>query len=67
MRTKITQSNVVVAEDLYWIPVAETPPPLGVKALAINKDQKVTFLTILTNKSLEGITHWFPLPRFHET
>ena len=60
---KVNASNTAaVAQDFYWIPVEQTPPPMGVKLLLIN--QKLGVACMGDYHSSHGWTHWQGLPKF---
>lgn len=60
---KVNASNTAaVAQDFYWIPVQQTPPPMGVKLLLIN--QKLGVACMGDYHSSHGWTHWQGLPKF---
>ena len=54
--------TAAVAQEFFWIPVAESPPPLGVKLLLINKDLGVASMGIYSKA--HQWTHWQGLPKF---
>lgn len=63
---KVNNSKTAaVAQDFYWIPVKETPPPLGVKLLLINQELGVACMGTYS-KNLSW-THWQGLPKFQST
>ena len=60
---KVNANNTAaVAQDFYWIPVEQTPPPMGVKLLLIN--QKLGVACMGDYHSSHGWTHWQGLPKF---
>ena len=60
---KVNANNTAaVAQDFYWIPVEQTPPPLGVKLLLIN--QKLGVACMGDYNKNQGWTHWQGLPKF---
>lgn len=61
----IKQTNdgaAAVNTELFWIPVADVPPPNGPKLLLINKQYGVAVLGSYTKSA--GWTHWQALPKF---
>ncbi len=60
---KVNANNTAaVAQDFHWIPVEQTPPPLGVKLLLIN--QKLGVACMGDYNKNQGWTHWQGLPKF---
>lgn len=60
---KVNATNTAaVAQQFFWISVDETPPPLGVKLLLINKDYGVATMGSYSKSS--NWTHWQGLPKF---
>jgi hypothetical protein len=61
---KINSSNTAaVAQDFFWIPISETPPPRGVKLLLININAGTAQFGVF--QSNDGwYTHWQALPKF---
>ena len=56
------EHTAAVAQEFFWIPVKDFPPPLGVKLLLINQDLGVA--TMGTYSKSYNWTHWQGLPKF---
>lgn len=56
--------TAVVAQDHFWIPIADHPPPVGVKMLLINKYNGSAVISTYFQKY--QWTHWQALPKFKE-
>lgn len=57
-----TDRKAVVSTDTQWLSIADTPPPMGARALFIAKPYGVAVLGEFSPKF--GWTHWHPLPKF---
>ena len=60
---KLTNDRTAaVNHALYWLPIAEVPPPRGAKLLLINETYGVAVLGPYAPD--QGWTHWQALPKF---
>jgi hypothetical protein len=55
--------TAAVAQDFFWIPISETPPPQGVKLLLININAGIAQFGTLKSGD-DWYTHWQALPKF---
>lgn len=59
---KLTNDHAAaVNHSVYWIPVADHPPPRGAKLLLINEKYGVAVLGAYSPG--QGWTHWQALPK----
>lgn len=57
-----TARSAAVNQAVVWLPISETPPPVGVKLLLINQANGVAVLGTYSEK--HQWTHWQGLPTF---
>ncbi len=63
---KVSQNKrAAVNTELFWIPIAEVAPPMGVKLQLINKSCGVATYGSWSGKD-KFWTHWQGLPKFQE-
>lgn len=63
---KVSQNKrAAVNTELFWIPIAEVAPPMGVKLQLINRHCGVATYGSWSGKD-KFWTHWQGLPKFQE-
>lgn len=59
-----SERSAAVNQTTFWVPIAESKPPVGVKLLLINERNGVAVLGTYSEK--HQWTHWQGLPKFAE-
>lgn len=60
-----SERSAAVNQTTFWVPIAESKPPVGVKLLLINERNGVAVLGTYSEK--HQWTHWQGLPKFAES